>query len=324
MEELISVIVPVYNGGKYLMDSLDSVVDQTYKNLEIILVDDGSTDESLSILKKYEKMDNRIKVLTQKNGGICVAMKLGVAVSNGEYITRHDCDDINRLDRYEKQLEYLKKNDYDLVGCYLKAFGDGDKEYMKLMETLNIPIRNYFDQFNRAYLGKYINGGAVFGKGNLFREINPFQRKYGCVEDRLTFLEFHTRGCKIGVIEEDLYYYRVHGNNSSLVNGIGPKIGLLHIELLFKYLFKEVIENSKHAIVMQYSDGIEFLNDVLSKYENVICVDENNFERFMDEEVCKFNPEESVFFVGTLFFKEVEKFLNNFGYFHLENLFWIV
>ena len=315
MEDLISVIVPVYNVEKYLVDSLDSVINQTYENLEIILVDDGSTDRSL---------DKRVKVLTRKNGGICMAMRLGVAVANGKYIARHDGDDINRLDRYEKQLEYLKNNNYDLIGCYLKGFGDGDREYMKLMETLNIPIKNYMDQFNRAYFGRYPNGGAIFGKSYLFKTINPFQHRYGCVEDRLIFLEFHTKGHRIGVIEEELYYYRVHGNNSSIVDGTGIKIAFLHLELLFKYLFKTYIEKSKHVIVIQSSDKIELVKNILNEHENIIYVDENMIEEFMIREIYNFDSEETTFFIGTVFFESAREFLKNFGYHHLKNLFWIV
>ncbi len=108
MSDLISVIVPVYNVESYLRDTLDSIINQTYENLEIILVDDGSTDRSLSILREYEKKDKRIIVLTGKNEGISFAMRKGLLVSKGKYIGRCDGDDINEPTRYERQLDFLR------------------------------------------------------------------------------------------------------------------------------------------------------------------------------------------------------------------------
>lgn len=324
MDDLISVIVPVYNGEKYLIDSLDSVLNQTYKNLEIILVDDGSTDGSLDILKHYEKIDYRVKVLTRKNGGICMAMKLGVMISKGKYIARHDCDDINSLDRYEKQLEYLKNNDCDLIGCYLKGFGNGNKQYMRVMETLNIPILNEQDQFMRAYLGKFINGGAIFGKSELFKEISPFHKDYGIIEDRLIYLGFHNKGCKIGMIEEELYYYRVHGSNTSLIGDSHKTIPLLHTELLFKYLFKDIINNYENIIVIQESNKIDLIVNTLKENDNAIFINEYMFMRLMNEDIYSFDPQKTVLFIGSLFIDSSIEFLNKLGYEHLENLFFII
>ena len=80
MEDLITVVVPIYKREKYLHETMESILNQTYKNLEIILVDDGSTDNSLRIARYYERLDKRVKVITQKNMGICVAMKNALAI----------------------------------------------------------------------------------------------------------------------------------------------------------------------------------------------------------------------------------------------------
>ena len=108
MNDIISVIVPVYKAEKYLEKCLDSIVGQTYKDLEIILVDDGSPDSSGRICDKYAENDNRIKVIHKKNGGDSSARNAGFKEATGKYITTIDSDDWIELDAYEKM---LKKND---------------------------------------------------------------------------------------------------------------------------------------------------------------------------------------------------------------------
>ena len=93
-EELISVIVPVYNVEKILPYSLESIINQTYKDLEIIVVNDGSTDSSPEICKEYAKKDKRIKIINQKNKGLSGARNSGIDVANGKYISFIDSDDV--------------------------------------------------------------------------------------------------------------------------------------------------------------------------------------------------------------------------------------
>lgn len=91
--ELVSVIVPVYNVEQYLEKCIDSIINQTYKNLEIILIDDGSTDSSGKICDSYAARDKRIKVIHQENGGLAVVRNIGVSAASGEYIMFVDSDD---------------------------------------------------------------------------------------------------------------------------------------------------------------------------------------------------------------------------------------
>lgn len=106
MEDLISVIVPIYNTSKYLPKCIDSIINQTYSNLEILLIDDGSKDNSLNICKDYEKKDNRIKVFHKENGGLSDARNYGIDVCVGKYLIFIDSDDYV----HEKMLEILYNN----------------------------------------------------------------------------------------------------------------------------------------------------------------------------------------------------------------------
>lgn len=112
---VISVIVPVYNVEKYLGECIESIIKQTYKNLEIILIDDESPDSCGSICDRYAEIDDRIIVLHQKNGGAAAARNAGLRIATGEYITFVDSDDYLEPDAYEKMLSVLKENDADIV-----------------------------------------------------------------------------------------------------------------------------------------------------------------------------------------------------------------
>ena len=110
MEDLISVIIPVYNVELYLRRCIDSVIKQTYKNLEIILVDDGSTDKSGEICDEYASLDNRISVIHKENGGLSSARNAGLKNAHGEYFGFVDSDDAIVEDMYEYLYDILLKN----------------------------------------------------------------------------------------------------------------------------------------------------------------------------------------------------------------------
>lgn len=123
----VSIIVPVYNVEKYLNECLESAVKQTLNNIEIIIVNDGSTDNSLSIIKEYESKYNNIKVINQTNKGQSEARNVGLSVSNGEYIYFLDSDDYIELTMMEDLFKLAKNKDLDIVHFNAEAFYD-DKD----------------------------------------------------------------------------------------------------------------------------------------------------------------------------------------------------
>lgn len=114
---LVSVIVPVYNREKYLSDCLESILSQTLSDIEVVVIDDGSTDASLNIIRKFSEFDNRLKVITQKHSGASCARNTGIANSTGEYIMFVDSDDTIEPDYIEKIYRKAKSLDCDLVVC---------------------------------------------------------------------------------------------------------------------------------------------------------------------------------------------------------------
>lgn len=109
MNELVSVIVPVFNSEKYIERCLKSIVNQTYENLEIIIINDGSTDASLSICEKWKDLDTRICLINKENTGVSDSRNRGIEASKGKYITFIDCDDFIEADMIEKLLKSIKR-----------------------------------------------------------------------------------------------------------------------------------------------------------------------------------------------------------------------
>ena len=123
MNDLISIIVPVFNAEKYLVQCIDSLINQTYINLEILLIDDGSADNSGKICDEYAKLDNRIKVIHKNNGGVSSARNFGLDIEKGEYITFIDSDDFV-APNYCEELILNMTSDIDMVVLGLKKFSN--------------------------------------------------------------------------------------------------------------------------------------------------------------------------------------------------------
>ncbi len=326
MEDLITVIVPIFNRDTYLHETIESILNQTYRNLEIILIDDGSSDNVLRIMRYYERLDNRVKAITQKNMGICLAVKNALAISNGKYIARCDSDDICELDRYEKQWNYLKENDFDMVGCYIKCFGTGTDGQKRFLENcVNKTIRTYNEQKDRILLGQPITGSTIFCKADVLREIMPFDKEASIVEDFYLSVMFHRHGKKISILEEEKLNYRVHDKNFSLSNN--KNLLSKHTEIAFRYLYRDIIRESRSVIIFRIKDEVDsileilvrFFSDELYKfkilteyqyYEYLV----NNMNEVMDEKY-------KVIFYG-LSFREIVKPLIECGKYKLyENIF---
>lgn len=327
MKDLISVIIPIFNRESYIHETMESVLNQTYENLEIILIDDGSTDDNiLKIIRHYERMDKRVKGITQKNKGISLATKAGIEISSGKYIARCDGDDINEPDRYEKQLRYLKENNYDMVGVYLKSFGSGNSTAKKGIQNFNNrPIRNSIDQKTRIHTGSTITGGTFMAKASVLKKFNPFHENYSVVEDVYLYVILHMNGCKIGILEEVLYNYRVHNNNTSISR---RKEGVYkYFEVIFRFLFKDLLYKYKNIVIIKRKDEEDLISHMLNIYFtnlNFKFVNEHNFNYFVSNEILNYDSEDTVFFVGNIFLDNISEILRHKKYTLYENLFVLV
>jgi len=128
-QPLVSVVMSVYNAEKYLVEAIESILQQTYKNFEFIIIDDGSTDRSSDIIKHYALHDHRVKIISRENWGLVDSLNEGIQKAKGKYIARMDADDISFSARLEKQVAFMEKNlDIGLSGTAVIMFGENRKE----------------------------------------------------------------------------------------------------------------------------------------------------------------------------------------------------
>lgn len=200
---MLSVIIPIYNVEKYLTKCIESVINQTYKNIEIILVNDGSTDNSKAIIDKYSSIDSRIKVINKKNGGLSDARNVGIELAKGEYITFLDSDDWIELNMYEKLYKYIKQENADIVQCSYQKVYDEEVNNQKNKEEVNI-MSGEKSLYNLGE--KTVVVWNKIYKRELFNDIRFPKGKYH--EDEFTIYKVLYKANKIVDLNLPLVYYR--------------------------------------------------------------------------------------------------------------------
>ena len=208
----ISIIIPCYNAENYLEKAVNSIVNQTYKNLEIICIDDGSNDRTKEILLELQQKDDRIIVVSnEQNLKLIQTLNKGIEISTGEYIARMDADDVASPEKFEKQLNYLLKNNLDLCGTFAYLLYDNKlRKKFKTRITLNnnVKLSSLFDS--------PLIHPTVLGVSNLFKEYgyNDSSNNY-LIEDYELWRRIIKLDYRIGILPEYLFEYRVNPNGES-------------------------------------------------------------------------------------------------------------
>jgi glycosyltransferase involved in cell wall biosynthesis len=213
---LISVIMPVYNTENYIRKAIESILNQTYKNFELLIVDDASTDNSYNIALEYQKQDERIKLLKNKNKkGISGAVNTGIEASSGKYITRMDSDDISLPERLEKQYNFLKNNkNYNSCSINLYYINrKGKKISDSIAKKYTAPYEWLLISFDPIPNAPILYSASIIKKHNL-----KFSYNYKTAEDYCFLKDYMLHGGKITLIDEPLYEYRFHEGSITLNN----------------------------------------------------------------------------------------------------------
>lgn len=190
----VSVIIPVYNVEKYLRQCLDSIINQTLKEIEIICVDDGSTDSSLEILKEYEQNDKRVKVIKQKNQFAGVARNNGLKVATGDWVTFIDSDDFCELTGLENMYKIAEENDLDFIKCSSRCYNESLQQYENIDWYINKKAENLFDKvisFNEYPDILYAICDTPWSglyRMSFVKENNIYFPNFRCVNDRSFFV----------------------------------------------------------------------------------------------------------------------------------------
>lgn len=195
----VSVIMSVYNGEKYLRESLESILNQTFKDFEFIIVNDGSTDRTLEILQKFERSDSRVKIISQKILGLTKSLNKAISHSKGEFIARQDSDDISLPERLEKQLNVIdKKSNIDLVASWYYIINENGE---------NILLRKLPEAETVRRLLKFENlicHSSVMFKKTSFLVYGGYNENLQYGQDRFLWLKMRN----FEIIEEPLLKFR--------------------------------------------------------------------------------------------------------------------
>lgn len=266
MSPLVSVIMSVYNAEKYIEESIESVLNQTYTNLEFIIINDGSSDSSLDKIKKYLDKDERIVLINNlKNKGLIFSLNKGIEVSNGKYIARMDADDISLKNRIEEQVEFMEKNEeIVLSGTAHTVFLDGlpfiNKDMKVLTEYEDIKVNSIFDC-------SFVHPSIIMRSDIIKKENFKYKEEYKHAEDFGLWTEIMLK-YKVSNINKPLIKYRiVKGSVTRQANR-----NINQRELVFKKIYKNYLKGlninlKSKDLDMHYS--ISMIQNILPNKYNI-------------------------------------------------------
>lgn len=208
MSPLVSVVLPVRNGGKFLNEAVGSILSQVFENLELLLIDDRSTDDAISAL---DKSDRRLKVFTCKGRGVVDAFNTGFELARGEFVARMDADDISQPERIQCQLEYMENNPtMDLCGCCVDIFSDtGIKGGLARYQAWLNSVREPQQVHQQIFIESPLPNPGLFFRKTVLSQLNGY-RNTGWPEDYDLLLRADAAQMRMGKPEPVLLRWREH------------------------------------------------------------------------------------------------------------------
>lgn len=270
----VSVIVPIYNLEKYLDECLESIINQDYPNLEIILVNDGSRDASLEIMKKYADRDSRIKIINGLNGGCGAARNRGIEIATGRFITFIDGDDFVDQDYVTTLVNQQKRYDSDIAITFNKEFDDNSKSYYVMLDPAPESAKyngvysseEWLTTFFNAQNLTFNNANMKLYKRELFHKVR-YPEKHVICEDAFTTWKLVAAAQRISFENKLTYVYRKNhagsitteeGDNRFKYAGLkamNESIALLGLSNVnTKFMHHEYEENLKKLVANHYKD----------------------------------------------------------------------
>jgi len=245
---LVSVIIPCYNCEKYIAEAIESILNQSYNNIELIIVDDCSVDNSPIIIKNYLNNKNVVYLENSTNSGVSYSINVGIKIAKGEYIARMDADDISHPLRIQKQVDVMLSNpNYSVIGTNVKVIdGEGNVMFYYNAPFTDNEIRKAF-----SYTSPIWSGSQMWRKNKCY-EVGLFDELIPGCEDLEFTLRLLTSGKSMN-IQEYLYTYR---KNVSGESNVTPN-----------YLF-ERITLAREVFSIKVNNERRKLNDIYQKFKN--------------------------------------------------------
>lgn len=302
MNVKVSIVVPIYNAEKYLNRCIDSIRSQTLKDIEIILINDGSTDSSGDICEKLAKQDMRIKVSHKKNGGVGSARNLGIEKSKGKYIIFVDPDDYIKNDMVEKMYQTANKNNCDVVICNFVT-NTKNRNEIKCIEN-----KILYGETLKKYLIEYMISGECetycwnkMYKRNIIVDNNIKFYNYNIWEDAIFNYEIMLRKPRVYYLTENLYYYIVNDKGltqkytdckfnaaKTMLNKKKELINVYEIENInvHKQMYKCFIWDCISSIIQEkdrdnYKERLEIYINITSDLDVKACLNMN--KKYIDK-----------------------------------------
>lgn len=221
---LVSIILPAYNAQPYIERCLDTVINQSYKNIEIIIVDDGSTDNTLSLIRKYKERDDRVILITQENQGVSTARNEAIKKARGKYICYLDADDRYTNDYVETLVSEIEESDYDMVVCgYYYALRGGGYEDKVIKHSFGMNNSTAMEfVFNSNSFGPFL-WNKIFVRKIINQNDIRFDSTLKRAQDQLWVIEYLLQCKKVRYINKMLYYYEFSKSSVTRQTKIGKE-----------------------------------------------------------------------------------------------------
>jgi glycosyltransferase involved in cell wall biosynthesis len=273
----VSIIMPVYNSERYLQEAMESILYQTFADFEFIIINDGSTDNSLSIIKSYS--DDRIKYYeNNKNFGLIHTLNIGLDKAIGEFICRMDADDISRSDRLERQVKYLDQNtDVDILGSYYQLIPSNHLEKQPVNHE-NCRIKLLFNTC--------IGHPTVMMRKKTVDRLNlRYDPQYKHVEDYFMWSEAVLKGARLSNIDLPLLYYRTH--NTQISSIFREQQNLLINKIRWQYAIRsfDVLKPEDEQLYIKFLTNHNVTTDDYFKIKKLIriLIKQNEISNFFEK-----------------------------------------
>lgn len=268
-----SILIPVYNDEEYLKQCLDSVVNQSYENIEIVIVNDGSTDKSIEVINDYAAKDKRIKVITQDNQGVCKARNKLIENASGEYVLFLDADDYIDCNLCSEMLNIIKNYNPDLITFDYTVLYSNSSMIVSNNDK-SIEVKSSVEVLKNEYLFNSKKYDMVLWrrcyKNDIIKSVK-FLDGY-VPEDYFTAFEIYEKSNKIVHISKSLYNYRARGNGLTVRKNIDELYGNYLVD---KKVYKEELEYFKNSINMQIRVRTIYINSLLHIYSKCFFMEDS-------------------------------------------------
>ncbi|MBN1392854.1 MAG: glycosyltransferase [Sedimentisphaerales bacterium] len=257
----ISVVMSVYNGERYLHGAVDSILNQSFKDFEFIIINDGSNDGSFEVILEYQARDRRIVLVNQNNIGLTSSLNRGIRLSRCEHIARQDADDVSLASRLEKQLGFLKGNPkVAVVGCFGEIFNnEGTVSPIGNLKLSSRGVKKYLLRQNPMMHGSVMMRKSCLEKAGFYRGFFRHAQDYDL------WLRL-SESFDLAVLPEPLYRYRVSADAISVSKFLIQK----QYADIARRLHKERLASGKDsydALIQSYPDGLPVTDNEAAKCE---------------------------------------------------------